>query len=89
VIGSTQIVGRNLFFLLFNHGLAGVIVWVFGSGAIWRMQKQVLESVGDKVAMDSKASMQNKSSIIAVALRYSHITQIFHCQAADQPCFRD
>ena len=59
----------DLRFLIKQYGLAGVVLWIFGSGAIWRMQKQVLESEGDKVAMDFKASAQNESNMIAVAVR--------------------
>ena len=58
---------RNFVFLVRSYGLGGVVLWVFGSGTIWRMQKQVLESEGDKVSMDFKTSVQNESNMIAVA----------------------
>ncbi|PMD49297.1 uncharacterized protein K444DRAFT_502184, partial [Hyaloscypha bicolor E] len=58
---------RNPVFLVRHYGLGGVVLWIFGSGAIWRMEKQVLESDEDKVAMDFKVSIQNESNMIAVA----------------------
>ncbi len=69
VVGSILV---SLLFLVENYGLGGIVLWLFGSGAIWRMQKQVLESEGEKVSMDFKASMQNESSMIAVAVRTLH-----------------
>ena len=62
---------RNPIFLVRHYGLGGVVLWIFGSGAIWRMEKQVLESDEDKVAMDFKVSIQNESNMIAVAVRSS------------------
>jgi hypothetical protein len=62
---------RNPVLLVRHYGLGGVVLWIFGSGAIWRMEKQVLESDEDKVAIDFKISIQNESNMIAVAVRSS------------------
>jgi Na+-transporting NADH:ubiquinone oxidoreductase subunit NqrE len=60
---------ESFFFLVREYGFGGVVLWVFGSGTVWRMQLYVLQSEGDKVAMDFKASIQNESNMIAVAVR--------------------
>jgi hypothetical protein len=66
-------------FLVSKYGLGGVVLWVFGSGTLWRMQLCVLQSEGNKVAMDFKASIQNESNMIAVAVR----ARLNSCGAAD------
>ena len=58
----------NLVFFVHCYGVVGGIVWVFGSTEIWKIQNQVLHSKEEKVAMDFKASMQNESNMIAVAV---------------------
>jgi len=58
----------NLYFFVYCYGAVGLIVWVFGSTEIWKIQQQVLLSQGEKVAMDFKVSMQNESNMIAVAV---------------------
>jgi hypothetical protein len=55
-------------FLVKHYGFGGIVLWIFGSSAIWRMEKQVLESDGEEVAMDFKKSIQNESNMIAVAV---------------------
>jgi hypothetical protein len=72
VVDQVTGIKGSLSFLIQNYGLGGVVLWVFGSGEIWRMQKRVLESSGDSVAMDFKASVQNESNMIAVAVSRLH-----------------
>ncbi|KAG4431485.1 hypothetical protein IFR05_013039 [Cadophora sp. M221] len=58
---------RSFGLLIRAYGWAGVFLWMFGSGSVWRMQQQVLKDKNDKIAMDFKTSTQNESNIVAVA----------------------
>lgn len=62
---------RSVDFFLRHYGLAGVILWLFGSNAIWRIQFQILHSTIDQEAMDFKKATQDESSIIALAVSLS------------------
>ncbi|KAI9764622.1 MAG: hypothetical protein M1839_005797 [Geoglossum umbratile] len=67
VVRRTFELGSSIRFFTKYYNLAGVVLWVFGSPDVWRMQLQVLASMDDRVAMDFKKSMQDESSIVAVA----------------------
>ncbi|KAF2846728.1 hypothetical protein T440DRAFT_405063 [Plenodomus tracheiphilus IPT5] len=59
--------GRSLFFFLEHYRLPGLILYVFGSRGMWRVQTQTLCSPTDDHVMDFKKSVQEDSNIIAVA----------------------
>jgi hypothetical protein len=70
---------RSPVFLVKHYGFGGIVLWIFGSSAIWRMEKQVLESDGEEVAMDFKRSIQNESNMIAVAVK-SPLLHLSSCE---------
>jgi len=59
---------QSVFFFLMLYGPAGIVIWTFGSREVWQMQMQVLSSPDDADAMNFKQSIQQESSIIAVAV---------------------
>jgi len=58
----------SLFSFTSLYGPAGIIVYTFGSQDVWQMQMQVLGSFDQAEAMNFKKSIQEESSIIAVAV---------------------
>jgi hypothetical protein len=59
----------SLIFLTSQYGsAAGIVLWSFGSQEVWQLQLQVLRSHRDADAMDFKKSVQEDSSIVAVAV---------------------
>lgn len=57
-------------FIIRSYGWAGIFLWMFGSGSVWRMQQQVLKDTNEKIAMDFKTSTQNESNIVTVAVSF-------------------
>jgi hypothetical protein len=60
--------GISLIFFLSHYKSAGAFLWLFGSREVWHMQMQVLGSSHDTDAMNFKKSVQEDSSIVAVAV---------------------
>lgn len=58
----------SLKFFRKQYGILGIILWLFGSRDVWQMQLQVLHSTSSTDAVSFKESVQNESSIIAVAV---------------------
>ena len=58
---------QSLDFFISLYEPAGIVI--FGSREVWQMQMQILGSVDDADAMNFKKSIQQESSIIAVAVR--------------------
>ena len=67
LLGSARTFNSVVLFLD-NYGLSGLIICVFGSREVWRIQVQILGSTRDSEAMDFKRSAQDDSNIIAVAV---------------------
>jgi hypothetical protein len=63
----------GLWFFTSYYKSAGVFLWIFGSREVWQMQMQVLSSPLDTDAMNFKKSVQEDSSIVAVAVSESNI----------------
>jgi hypothetical protein len=58
----------SVVFFAENYGVSGLLMCIFGSREIWRIQVQILGSSRDSDAMDFKRSAQDDSNIVAVAV---------------------
>jgi hypothetical protein len=67
VLGPLRILASVVFFAE-NYGFPGLLICIFGSREIWRIQVQILGSSRDSDTMDFKRSAQDDSNIIAVAV---------------------
>jgi len=68
--------GTGLSFSFFTkyYGVAGAILWMFGSPDVCRIQVQVLRSANEQHALDFKSAAQEESNIIAVTVSPYYLT---------------
>ena len=59
---------KSLSFFTVLYGPAGIFIYTFGSHEVWQIQTRVLGGLHEAEAMDFKKSIQEESSIIAVAV---------------------
>ena len=64
---------ETLSFFTSRYGPSGIFIWIFGSREVWQMQMQVLGSLDDADAINFKKSIQQESSIIAVAVSIANL----------------
>ena len=64
---------ETLYFFTSRYGPSGIFIWIFGSREVWQMQMQVLGSLDDADAINFKKSIQQESSIIAVAVSIGNL----------------
>jgi len=64
---------ESLAFFELMYGPSGIFISIFGSRDVWQMQMQVLSSLDDADAINFKKSIQQESSIIAVAVSMGNL----------------